>query len=142
MNIFFWFLILAFITLVINGAWIFSMHRHGKYRCRPVILVLLAGYLAAALLYILAQENGTHIQSRTLACSMPIGSISTEETDDLRSYTLSSTDGISFQFDESELLDTQVPEDPSTLEVYFCRTCTGFSWCYLSQGTAIRYILK
>jgi hypothetical protein len=142
MNIFFWFLILAIITLMINCAIMFSMHSRGQYRSRPIVLVLVAGYVLAAFLYVLAQAQGTRIQSRTLACTMPIDTASTEEADGVVSYSLRSSEGIAFQFDESELLETPAPLEPSTLEMYYCQTYTGFSWCYLSRGTDVRYILK
>lgn len=143
MNIFFWFLILAVITLVTNGAMLYSMHRRGKYRCLPIVLVLVAGYLLAALLYLLAQTGGTHIMSSALACTMPIEaeSFRSAQADGVVSYAFCSEDGITFRFDETELLDAPAPESPATVEVYFCTTRTGFPWCYLQEGTAVRYKL-
>jgi hypothetical protein len=144
MNIFFWFLILAVITLMINGAMIYSMHRQGRYRYLSIVLVLVTGYLLAALLYLLTWTSGTYILSKTLACTMPIETESyrSAEANGITSYAFCSEEGITFRFDETELLETEVPPAPSTLEVYFCRTRTGLSWCYLSEGTTVKYLLK
>jgi hypothetical protein len=144
MHIFFWFLILAVITLAINIALIIFMGKRGKFHCFPILSVLMAGYILSGLLYAISWSGGIRILSQTMACTMPIETASYRSAtqDGITSYAFCSEDGITFRLDETELLDAQVPQTPSTVEVYYCQVRTGLPWCYLNDGTAVKYILK
>ena len=144
MCIFFWFLIIAIATLALNMAVILQMKRKKKVRILPVCIIVTAGYLAAALLYILTSMHGTQILEQHKAARFEIEAQSYETTSDgtLISYSFYSKEGIRFHFDEHSLLTGNVPEHPSVVEVYFCKTRDGFPSCYLSEGTAVCYLLR
>ena len=144
MSIFFWFLIIAIATLAVNMIIILYMKKKRSVSVLPVFAVLIAGYLAAALLYLLTAMQGVQILEQKQAACLDI------ETESYRSaragshtaYAFCSKEGISFRFDDADLLTDDVPETPTVVEVYFCKMRTGFSACYLNEETAVCYILR
>ena len=144
MSIFFWFLIIAVATLAINMTVIFRMKKHHTVRVLPVIAILITGYLAAALLYLFTFTHGTQILEQTQAASFDIETESYQtDGDGTRTlFAFCSKEGIPFHFSDTELLRTDIPDSPSVVEVYYCKTRTGFSACYLSEGTAVYYLLR
>ncbi|MCI7130555.1 MAG: hypothetical protein MSA09_08400 [Lachnospiraceae bacterium] len=144
MSIFFWFLIIAVATLAVNMINILHMRKQKSVRIFPVFVILCAGYLAAALLYLVTVMQGTQVLEKRQAASLEIDASSYQATSDdtHTSYTFCSKEGISFAFDDSALLVSDVPKKPSVIEVYFCKTRNGSPSCYLSEGSAVYYILK
>ena len=144
MNIFFWFLIIAVITLALNLIAILQMKKRRTVHVLPVLSILVTGYLTAALLYLITSMHGTQILEQTQAAQLEIEpqSYRTAGNDTHISYAFCSKEGMLFQFDDTELLTDHVPQSPSVVEIYFCRTRTGFSACYLNEGSTVRYILR
>lgn len=144
MSIFFWFLIIAVATLAINMTVIFRMKKHHTVRVLPVIAILITGYLAAALLYLLTSMHGIEVLEQQTAARLEIEPQSYQTASDgaHRSFAFCSKEGITFQLDDSQLLNDKLPEEPSVVEVRICKVRTGFSACYLSEGTQIGYILN
>lgn len=144
MNIFFWFLIIAVITLALNLIAILQMKKRRTVHVLPVLSILVTGYLAAALLYLITSMQGTRILEQTQAAQLEIEpqSYRTAGDDTHSSYAFCSKEGMLFQFDDTELLTDQVPQSPSVVEIYFCQTRTGFSACYLYDSSTVRYILR
>lgn len=144
MSIFFWFLIIAVITLALNMTMILQMKTRKSIRILPIGITLLAGYLAAALLYLCSLMYGTQVLEQTQAASFQIEAESYQAASDgtRTSFSFNSKEGIPFQFSDAELLSPEFPEAPATVEVYYCKTRTGFSACYLSEGTGVYYLLR
>ena len=144
MSIFFWFLIIAVVTLAINMTVILHMKKQRSIHALPIIAILIAGYLAAALLYLLISMHGTEILDQKTAVRLEIEPQSYQTASDgtHTSFAFCSTEGITFSFDSSQLLTTDFPEKPSIVEVCVCKVRNGFSACYLSEGTTIGYLLK
>ena len=144
MRIFFWFLIIAVATLAINMTIIFRMKKHHTVRILPVIAVLITGYLAAALLYLFTSMHGIEVLEQQTAARLEIEPQSYQSVSDgaHSSFAFCSKEGITFQFDDSQLLNEAFPEKPSVVEVCICKVRTGFSACYLSESTQIGYILN
>lgn len=144
MSIFFWFLIIAVATLALNTVAILQMRKRRSISVFPIFAILCAGYLAAALLYLLTSMHGTQILEQRQAVCLDIETQSYQTASDgaHASYAFCSKEGISFRFSDTDLLAGDVPQQPSEVEIYFCRIRTGFSACYLNEGTAVRYILK
>ena len=144
MSIFFWFLIIAVATLALNMLVILQMRKRKAVRVLPVFAILITGYLTAALLYLFTATHGTQVLEQKQAARFEIEKQSYRTAGDgtYTSYAFCSKEGILFRFDDTELLTDNVPQTPSVVEVYFCTTRTGFSACYLSEGTAVRYILR
>lgn len=144
MSIFFWFLIIAVATLTFNTIVILQMRKRRTIRVFPIFTILCAGYLAAALLYLITSTHGTQILEQKQAASLDIDTQSYQTSGDgaYTDYAFCSKEGIAFHFDDTELLTDAVPAEPSAVEIYFCRVRTGFSACYLNEGIAVRYILR
>lgn len=144
MHIFFWFLILAVAILAVNLLIIIVMYKRKTTRSLPIISVIIFGFILAALLYLCTMMHGMELLSQKLAASLEIEteSYQTAGSDESAAYAFCSKEGIEFRLDAAQLLDTDVPAQPTTLEIYYCKTRVGFSWCYLSEDTAIYYILK
>lgn len=144
MSIFFWFLIIAVATLALNTTVILQMRKRRAISVFPIFAILCAGYLAAALLYLLTSMHGTQILEQKQAARLDIEPQSYQTASDgaHASYAFCSREGISFHFSDTDLLAGDVPPQPSEVEIYFCRIRTGFSACYLSEGTAVRYLLR
>lgn len=144
MSIFFWFLIIAVATLTLNAIVILQMRKRRTIRVFPIFAILCAGYLAAALLYLVTSTHGTQILEQKQAARLDIETQSYQTAGEgaHKNYTFCSKEGISFHFSDTELLTDTVPAEPSAVEIYFCRVRTGFSACYLNEGTAVRYILR
>lgn len=149
MHIFFWFLIIAALTLVTNVILLLQMKRKNAIRLAPVAGITAGSYLLAFCLYMLVISHGTDVLTHTLAASFPIDPQSYEMTTENGQtvYSLRCDNGIPFQFDASVLLPDAAAQTesgtqlPATIEVYSCKVRTGFSWCYLNHGTQIRYAL-
>ena len=144
MSIFFWFLIIAVVTLTANMIAILQMRRNKSVHVLTIFAILVTGYLAAALLYLITAMQGTQVLEQRQAARFDIEtqSYQTASNGTHMSYAFCSKEGITFSFSDTELLTSDVPKEPSVVEVYFCKTRTGFSACYLSEGTAVCYILK
>ena len=144
MSIFFWFLIIAVATLALNMSIILRMKRQKSIRTAPIFAVLVAGYLTAALLYLFTAMHGTQILEQKQAVRLDIEpqSYQTASNGSRTAYAFCSTEGMEFCFDDSDLLSSDVPDAPSVVEIYFCRTRNGFSACYLNEGTAVYYKLR
>ena len=144
MSIFFWFLIIAVVTLALNMMVILQMQKRRSLRTLPVFAVLITGYLSAAMLYLITAMHGTQILEQRRAACFDIEAQSYRSDNDgvHTSYAFCSKEGITFHFDDTALLTDDVPEDPSAVEVWFCQTRNGFSVCYLNEGTAVYYVLK
>ena len=144
MSIFFWFLIIAVAALALNMTLILRMKRQKSIRTAPIFAVLIAGYLTAALLYLFTAKHSTQVLEQKQAVRLDIEpqSYQTASNGTHVSYAFCSKEGISFRFDDTALLAGRVPDDPSVVEIYFCRIRNGFSSCYLSEGTAVCYILR
>ena len=144
MSIFFWFLIIAVATLALNMIMILQMKKRKSIRVLPVFEILTAGYLAAALLYLFTAMQGTQILEQKQAVCLDIETQSYRTASDGThvSYAFCSREGISFSFDDTQLLTDSVPEHPSSVEVYFCKVRTGFSACYLIEGADVFYLLR
>ena len=144
MSIFFWFLIIAVATLTLNMIAILQMRKRKTVSVFPVFAILCAGYLTAALLYLLTSMHGAQILEQKQAASLDIETESYQTASDGThvSYTFCSKEGISFCFSDTDLLTEAVPKEPSVVEIYFCKVRTGFSGCYLNEGTAVCYVLK
>ena len=144
MSIFFWFLIIAVITLALNMAMILQMKKHKNIRILPIGIILLAGYLAAALLYLCTMIHGTQILKQTQAASFQIETESYQTAGEgtRTEFAFCSKEGVPFQFSDTDLLNSDFPEAPTTVEVYYCQTRTGFSACYLSEGSGVYYLLR
>ena len=144
MSIFFWFLIIAVTTLAVNMINILHMRKRKSLRIFPVLAILCVGYLAAALLYLVTTMQGTQILEQKQAAYLEIEASSYQTSSDGAHtfYTFCSKEGISFAFDDSALLTPDVPKAPSVVEVYFCSTRNGSPSCYLSEGSAVYYLLK
>lgn len=144
MSIFFWFLIIAVATLALNMMIILQMKKHRSVRTFPVFAVLITSYLAAALLYLSTAMHGTQILTQRWVARFDIEAQSYHaESDGTHiSYSFYSEEGIEFLFDDTALLISDVPEEPSIVEVWFCQTRNGFSACYLNEGTSVYYVLR
>lgn len=144
MSIFFWFLMIAVATLALNMIVILHMRKRRAISVFPVFSILCAGYLAAALLYLLTSMHGTQILEQKQAACLTIEpqSYQTAGEGAHTAYAFCSREGISFRFNDTELLAGDVPHEPSEVAIYFCRIRTGFSACYLNESTAVRYILR
>lgn len=144
MSIFFWFLIIAVSTLALNMVVILQMRKRKAVSVFPVFAILCAGYVAAALLYLLTSMQGTQILEQKQAACFNIETQSYQTASDgtHASYAFCSKEGITFRFSDVDLLTDDVPQDPSTVEIYYCKIRTGFSACYLNEGTAVYYILR
>ncbi|MDD7642563.1 MAG: hypothetical protein PUK75_08840 [bacterium] len=144
MSIFFWFLIIAVITLALNMTMILQMKKRNNIRILPIGITLLAGYLSAALLYLCALMHGTQVLEQTQAASFQIETESYQTTGDgtRTAFAFCSKEGIPFQFSDTDLLSSEFPEAPTTVNVYYCKTRTGFSACYLSEGSGVYYLLR
>lgn len=144
MSIFFWFLIIAVATLAINMTVIFHMKKQRNVRVFPIAAILVTGYLTAALLYLLTSMHGTEVLEQKKAVRLEIEPQSYQTASDgtHTSFAFCSTEGITFRFDDTQLLSTDFPESPSVVEVRVCKVRTGFSGCYLSESTQICYILN
>lgn len=144
MSIFFWFLIIAVATLALNTGVILWMRKQQAVRVFPVFVTLIIGYLAAALLYLLTAMHGTQILEQKQAVSLSIEAQSYRTSSDgtHTSYAFCSTEGIEFHLHDTELLTDDVPANPSVVEVYHCNVRTGWTGCYLSEGSGVYYILK
>lgn len=144
MRIYFWFLILAVAILAVNLLMIIIMYKRKTIRSLPVISVTILGFILAALLYLLTVIHGTELLGKKLAASLEIEteSYQTAATGEGFAYAFCSKEGIECTIHSAQLLDPDVPQQPTTVEIYYCRTRCGFSWCYLSEDTAVYYILK
>ena len=144
MSIFFWFLIIAVATLALNTGVILWMRKQQNVRVFPVFVLLIIGYIAAALLYLLTAMQGTQILEQKQAVSLSIETQSYRTASDgtRTSYAFCSTEGIEFHLDDTELLTDDVPANPSVIEVYHCKVRTGWTGCYLSEDSGVYYILK
>ncbi len=145
MNIFFWFLIIAAATLAANLAVILYMgNKRRRTRLAPIICMHCAGYAAAGLLYAAASANGTQILEQRQAAVLSVDTDSFRRSrgdDGEETYTFNSAEGVPFSFGESCLLQA-APDSPKSVEIYDCRTRTGFSACYLEEGESVMYLLK
>lgn len=144
MHIYFWFLIFAVAILAVNLLMIAIMYKRKTIRSLPVISVTILGFILAALLYLFTVMHGTELLDKKLAASLEIETESYQSagTGEGFAYAFCSKEGISFTFGSSQLLDANVPKQPTTVEIYHCSTRSGFSWCYLREDTAVYYILK
>ena len=144
MSIFFWFVIIAVVMLAINIATILHMRKKKSIKNSPVFIILCSGYVVAALLYAITALHGTQILETNQAASLSIETQSYQTVTDgvHSSYAFCSMEGIPFRFDDTALLSTDVPPQPKTVEIYYCKTRTGYALCYLSEGETVRYILK
>ena len=143
MHIFYWFIIIALLSLTINLITLYHMNKRKNIHFTPIVSVFCISLVTAVLLFVACKAHGTQIISQSFAASFPIDSASYQtqvhETD--ISYSFYTTDGIRFHFSSHELLSDTVPEEPNYLEMYDCKTRTGFPFCYLSEGEALGYIL-
>lgn len=144
MSIFFWFLIIAVAALALNMTLILRMKRQKSIRTAPIFAVLIAGYLTAALLYLFTAKHSTQVLEQKQAVRLDIEpqSYQTASNGNRTAYAFCSSEGMEFRLDDSELLSSDVPDAPTEVEIYFCRTRTGFSACYLNEGTAVYYKLR
>lgn len=144
MNIFFWFLIIAIATLALNMFIILRMYKRNNVRVLPIFAILCVGYLSAALLYLLTSMHGTQILEQRQAACLDIEPQSYQTASDGThvSYAFCSKEGIAFSFRDTDLLTDDVPETPSQAAIYLCKVRTGFSACYLNEGTTVCYVLK
>ena len=144
MSIFFWFLIIAVATLALNMIVILQMRKRKAVSVFPVFSILCAGYLTAALLYLLTSMHGAQILEQEQAACFSIEPQSYQTASDGAhvSYAFCSKEGITFRFSDADLLTDVVPQEPSTVEIYYCKIRSGFSACYLNEGTAVYYILR
>lgn len=144
MLIYFWFLIIAIAILAVNLLLIIIMYKKKTTRSLPVISVTIFGFILAALLYLGTVIHGTELLDQTLAASLEIETESYQSAGSAENaaYAFCSTEGIEFTLGAAQLLNPDVPKQPSTVEIYYCKTRSGFSWCYLSEDTAVLYKLK
>lgn len=144
MSIFFWFMIIAVAALTLNLTLIVRMRRKKMIRIYPVFTVLIVSVLSAALLYAVTALHGTQIVNQKLAASLEIEpqSYQTAVNNSHAAYAFCSKEGMEFRFDDTDLLISEVPDAPSVVEIYYCETRSGFSNCYLYEGTAVRYVLR
>lgn len=147
MHIFIWFLIIALIAFAVNLLLLLFMKKKKKGSTAPIFGVVCASYAAAALLYVFTASNGEQVldQTRTVSLSIEPKSYQTASSGGHTAFAFYSTEGILFQFDDSSLLQMRaadVPKLPETVEVYYCNTCEGYTWCFLRENTALRYVLK
>ena len=144
MSILFWFLIIAVATLTLNMIAILQMRKRKTVSVFPVFAILCAGYLTAALLYLLTSVHGTQILEQKQAACFNIETQSYQTASDGThvSYAFCSKEGITFRFSDADLLTDDVPQVPSIVEIYYCKIRNGFSACYLNEGTAVYYILR
>lgn len=144
MNIFYWFLIIAAVTLFANLVTIIVMYHQKSVHVLPIVGIVIFSFLLAALLYLITAMHGTELLSKELAASLEIEAESFQsavETNDTV-YAFCSKEGIEFQFYGTQLLDPSVPAQPATVEIYYCTMRDGFSWCSLGEDSAIYYVLK
>lgn len=144
MHIFFWILILAAAVLVVSLLLLHQMKRTKRSRQKPIIAVTCAGVLLIALLCVLTCLHGSIILTKEPAGSFAIepDTCTADTVDSHTTYRFYSTDGIPFQFDETDLLSDDVPAQPQSVKLYICTIRRGFRNCYLNDSTAVRYILK
>lgn len=146
MNIYYWFLIIAAVTLGANLIVITVMYRKKYIYILPIAGIVTFSFLLAALLYLITAMHGSELLERKLAVSLEIETESFQSAADIHTddtvYAFCSKEGIEFHLSGSELLAPSVPSQPATVEVYYCTMRKGFSWCSLGEDTAIRYILK
>ena len=144
MNIFYWFLIIAAAALCANLLVITVMYHKKSVHVLPIAGIVIFSFLLAALLYLITAIHGTELLDHTLAASLEIETESFQsavEAEDTL-YAFCSREGIEFHLSGTQLLDTAVPKQPTVVEIYYCTTRDGFSWCSLGEDTIIRYILK
>ena len=144
MSIFFWFLIIAVATLALNMLIILRMKKQKTLRVLPVFSILCAGCLSAALLYLITSMHGVQIleQKQSACLQIETQSFQTASDGTHASFAFCSKEGVPFQFSDTDLLNSDFPEAPTTVEVYYCQTRTGFSACYLSEGSGVYYLLR
>ncbi len=144
MNIFYWFLIIAAAALGVNLIFITVMYCKKSVHVLPVAGIVIFSFLLAALLYLVTAMQGTELLERTLAASLEIETESFQSADDAGDtlYAFCSREGVEFHLSGAQLLDDAVPAQPTVVEIYYCTTRNGFSWCSLGEDTIIRYILK
>lgn len=144
MSIFLWFLIIAVATLALNMLIILRMKKRKTLRVLPVFSILCAGCLSAALLYLITSMHGVQIleQKQSACLQIETQSFQTASDGTHASFAFCSKEGITFRFSDTDLLTDNIPPKPSEVAIYVCKIRTGFSACYLNEGTAVRYILK
>lgn len=144
MHIFFWLLIIAISALIINLLLFFRMKRKKNAQLLPIAAVTLSAALLIMLLCACTCAHGTELLSSTAAADFTIEpqSYQTQTSGMHNEYAFCSTEGITFHFDDTQLLSADVPAHPTTVELYSCRIRNGYSICYLSDETVVRYLLK
>ncbi len=144
MHIFFWILILAAAVLVLNLLLLDQMKRTKKSRKKQILTVTCTGAALIVLLCVLTGLHGSFLLTQDAAGSFLIEPQTYDVHTDTAhtTYSLCSTDGISFQFDNTELLSSDVPAQPQSVELYSCTLRHGFRGCYLNDRTVVRYLLK
>ena len=144
MNIFYWFLIIAVASLFANLLVITVMYHKKTVHALPIAGIVIFSFLLAALLYLVTAMHGTELLDKKLAASLDIEAESFQSAAgaDDTAYAFCSRDGIEFQIYGTQLLDPSVPRPPATVEIYYCTSRDGFSWCSLGEDTSVRYILK
>ena len=144
MNIIYWFLIIAAVALCVNLLVITVMYRKKCIYILPIAGIVIFSFLLAALLFLITAMHGTELLDRKLAASLEIEpeSFQCATRADDTVYAFCSKEGVEFHLSGTQLLDSLVPSQPATVEIYYCTMRNGFSWCSLGEDTAIRYILK
>lgn len=143
MHIFFWFLILAVLSLTANVILLRQMKKKNTIHLTPVISITAGSYLLAVLLYVLVTTHGTEVLERTHAATFSIdpASYTTTSENSETVYVFRCDNGIPFRFDAASLLsDYPAAQTPSTVEVYSCQVQTGYRWCYLHRTAQVRYV--
>lgn len=144
MNIFYWFLIIAAAALLANLLVITVMYHKKAVYILPIAGIVIFSFLLAALLYLTTVMHGTELLDKKPAATLEIEPQSFQSAVDSNDtiYAFCSTEGVEFHLYGAQLLDPFVPEQPAVVEIYYCTTRDGFSWCSLGEGAEIRYILK
>lgn len=144
MHIFSLFIYIAGGTLVLNLICMVIMYLKRSFHVTLVSGIVILGCLVSASLYLMTLIHGTELISKELAATLDIEteSYQTAGSGESAAYAFFSKDGIECHIDASELLDSNVPDIPQTVEIYICTRREGFSWCYLSITDEICYILK
>ncbi len=146
MYLYYWFILLAAAALIISAGLLHGMKRKKSLHLTPIVCVNVCSYLIAAVLTALTMIHGTSIQQRTLIDTLPIDPATfSYSVTEQPYYSFTCENGVSFSFDQSQLLDDSIDATaavPDTVEIYSCEVLRGYDFCMLSQGTKNYYCFK
>ena len=143
MSLLLWICLITIIFLFLYMFQLYQMSKKKKLNAKLLAGLLIGETVLCLLLCLTTSLRGTRITESQLVTSLTIAEGTLQEVYSRHhGFQLTTTDGMSFDIADEEFLTLDFPSEPKTLEIYRCRTCDGFSWCYLNKTTSINYALK